>query len=130
MAADTSNLEFATLLELNSSDISLNSTAFVPLRARLFLLDAMVDCKMPESIYTKEDKEGHLAVHSGKLAIVSALLNTQESQSRITKNLHVCGDCHIAAKLISKVVEREIVVRDTNRFHHFKDGVCSCGDYG
>ncbi|KAI5410153.1 hypothetical protein KIW84_055580 [Lathyrus oleraceus] len=35
MAADTSDLEFATLLELNSSDISLNSTAFVPLRARM-----------------------------------------------------------------------------------------------
>ena len=91
-----------------------------------FFLDAMVDCKMPESIYTKEDKEGHLAVHSEKLAIVSALLNAQESQIRITKNLRVCGDCHIAAKLISKIVEREIVVRDTNRFHHFKDGVCSC----
>lgn len=53
VAADTSDLEFATLLELNSSDISLNSIAFVPLRARLFL-DAMVDCKMPESIYTKD----------------------------------------------------------------------------
>ncbi|CAL5196571.1 unnamed protein product [Lathyrus oleraceus] len=90
----------------------------------------MADCKMSESIYTKEDKEGHLAVHSGKLAIVSALLNTQESQIRITKNLRVCGDCHIAAKLISKIVECEIVVRDTNRFHHFKDGVFSCGDYG
>jgi len=38
--------------------------------------------------------------------------------------------CHIAAKLISKIVEREIVVRDTNGFHHFKDGVCSRGDIG
>ncbi|XP_058764195.1 mediator of RNA polymerase II transcription subunit 12-like isoform X1 [Vicia villosa] len=53
MAADTSDLEFATLLELNGSDMRLNSTAFVPLRARLFL-NAMVDCKMPESIYTKD----------------------------------------------------------------------------
>ncbi|XP_061375172.1 putative pentatricopeptide repeat-containing protein At3g49142 [Gastrolobium bilobum] len=77
----------------------------------------------------EEDKECHLAVHSEKLAIVFAILNTQESPIRITKNLRVCGDCHIAAKLISKIVEREIVVRDTNRFHHFKDGICSCGDY-
>lgn len=79
----------------------------------------------------EEDKECHLAVHSEKLAIVFALLNTQQQESpiRITKNLRVCGDCHIAAKLITKIVEREIVVRDTNRFHHFKDGVCSCGDY-
>lgn len=78
----------------------------------------------------EEDKEYHLAVHSEKLAIVFAILNTERgSQIRITKNLRVCGDCHIAAKLISKIVEREIVVRDTNRFHHFKDGTCSCGDY-
>ncbi|MED6179782.1 putative pentatricopeptide repeat-containing protein [Stylosanthes scabra] len=77
----------------------------------------------------EEDKECHLAVHSEKLAIVFALLNTQDSPIRITKNLRVCGDCHIAAKLISKIAGRVIVVRDTNRFHHFKDGICSCGDY-
>ncbi|KAF7812977.1 putative pentatricopeptide repeat-containing protein [Senna tora] len=78
----------------------------------------------------EEDKEYHLSVHSEKLAIVFAILNTQPGTPiRITKNLRVCGDCHIAAKLISKIVEREIVVRDTNRFHHFKDGACSCGDY-
>ncbi|TKY45963.1 putative pentatricopeptide repeat-containing protein [Spatholobus suberectus] len=50
----------------------------------------------------EEDKECHLAVHSEKLAIVFAILNTQESPIRITKNLRVCGDCHIAAKLISR----------------------------
>lgn len=78
----------------------------------------------------EEDKECHLAVHSEKLAIVFAILNTVPGmQIRITKNLRVCGDCHIAAKLISKIVEREIIVRDTNRFHHFKNGICSCGDY-
>ena len=41
----------------------------------------------------------------------------------------MCGDCHIVAKFISKIVGREIIVRDTNRFHHFKDGPCTCGDY-
>ncbi|XP_041011928.1 putative pentatricopeptide repeat-containing protein At3g49142 [Juglans microcarpa x Juglans regia] len=78
----------------------------------------------------EEDKECHLAVHSEKLAIVFAILNTEPGmQIRITKNLRVCGDCHIAAKLISKIVEREIIIRDNNRFHHFKTGICSCGDY-
>ncbi|KAI9111957.1 hypothetical protein K1719_017647 [Acacia pycnantha] len=78
----------------------------------------------------EEDKEYHLAVHSEKLAIVFVILNTQPGFAiRITKNLRVCGDCHIAAKLISKIVEREIIVRDTHRFHHFKYGTCSCGDY-
>ncbi|GAB2293986.1 Putative pentatricopeptide repeat-containing protein At3g49142 [Dionaea muscipula] len=78
----------------------------------------------------EEDKEHHLAVHSEKLAIVFAILNTNPGTPiRITKNLRVCGDCHTAIKLISKTTEREIVVRDTNRFHHFKGEACSCGDY-
>jgi hypothetical protein len=41
----------------------------------------------------------------------------------------VCSDCHTATKLMSKVTKKEIVVRDANRFHHFKDGFCSCKDY-
>ncbi|XP_010515259.1 PREDICTED: putative pentatricopeptide repeat-containing protein At3g49142 [Camelina sativa] len=81
----------------------------------------------------EEDKETHLAVHSEKLAIVFALMNTVEEDSnnaiRITKNLRICGDCHVAAKLISQITSREIIIRDTNRFHVFRFGVCSCGDY-
>ncbi|XP_043717752.1 putative pentatricopeptide repeat-containing protein At3g49142 [Telopea speciosissima] len=78
----------------------------------------------------EEDKEGHLVVHSEKLAIAFAIMNTKPGTPiRITKNLRVCADCHIAAKLISKISERDIIVRDTNRFHHFQSGICSCGDY-
>jgi TPR repeat protein len=32
-------------------------------------------------------------------------------------------------KLVSKQWMREIMIRDPNRWHHFKDGHCSCGDY-
>ncbi|CAL9247078.1 unnamed protein product [Arabidopsis halleri] len=77
----------------------------------------------------EEDKETHLAVHSEKLAIVFALMNTEEDSNdaiRITKNLRICGDCHVAAKLISQITSREIIIRDTNRFHVFRFGVCSC----
>ena len=78
----------------------------------------------------EEDKEYHLAVHSEKLAIVFAILNTKPGTPiRVTKNLRICSDCHIAAKLISKITDRYIIIRDTNRFHHFENGVCSCGDY-
>ncbi|XP_065867101.1 pentatricopeptide repeat-containing protein At3g26782, mitochondrial-like [Euphorbia lathyris] len=78
----------------------------------------------------EETKEKMLYVHSEKLAIVFGLLNSgAESVIRIRKNLRVCGDCHTATKFISKVTRREIVVRDARRFHHFKDGACSCGDY-
>ncbi|XP_026449037.1 uncharacterized protein LOC113349303 isoform X1 [Papaver somniferum] len=39
-------------------------------------------------------------------------------------------DCHDATKFIAKIFDREIVVRDVKRFHHFKDGFCSCGELG
>ncbi|PIA49173.1 hypothetical protein AQUCO_01300200v1, partial [Aquilegia coerulea] len=78
----------------------------------------------------EEDKAGHLAVHSEKLAIAFVVINTEpRTPIRITKNLRICGDCHLAAKHISKITEREIIVRDNNRFHHFRNGICSCGDY-
>ncbi|KAH7571970.1 hypothetical protein JRO89_XS04G0176700 [Xanthoceras sorbifolium] len=68
--------------------------------------------------------------HSERLAIAFGLLSTPAgSLIRITKNLRVCVDCHTLTKYISKVVKREIIVRDANRFHHFIDGNCSCNDY-
>jgi pentatricopeptide repeat protein len=78
----------------------------------------------------EEDKELSLCSHSEKLAIAYGLLRTAPGKPiRIYKNLRVCSDCHTATKFISKVTGREIVARDANRFHHFKDGICSCGDY-
>ncbi|KAF7816659.1 pentatricopeptide repeat-containing protein [Senna tora] len=78
----------------------------------------------------QQEKEVKLQYHSEKLALAFALLNTHPGSTiRIMKNIRVCGDCHSAIKYVSKVVKREIIVRDTNRFHHFRDGSCSCGDY-
>eukprot|EP01018_Ginkgo_biloba_P007395 Gb_14172 [translate_table: standard] len=78
----------------------------------------------------EEAKEHILSSHSEKLAIVFGLINTSfGTPIQIMKNLRVCDDCHSATKFISKIVRREIIVRDANRFHHFKDGLCSCGDY-
>ncbi|ONK62095.1 uncharacterized protein A4U43_C07F310 [Asparagus officinalis] len=77
-----------------------------------------------------EEKECSLAQHSEKLAVAFALMSLPAGAAiRIMKNLRVCDDCHVAIKFISKVTEREIVVRDVSRFHHFRDGKCSCGDY-
>jgi len=78
----------------------------------------------------EEEKELALCSHSEKLAIAYGLMRTPPGQPiRVFKNLRVCSDCHTATKFISKETERDIVVRDANRFHHFQDGVCSCGDY-
>ncbi|KMZ63609.1 Pentatricopeptide repeat-containing protein [Zostera marina] len=77
-----------------------------------------------------EEKCSLLSEHSEKLALAFGLL-TYPSGSiiRITKNLRVCEDCHSAFCFISKIADREIILRDPSRFHHFKQGLCSCGDY-
>jgi len=78
----------------------------------------------------EKDKEFALCSHSEKLAIAYGHICVPSSKIiRVYKNLRVCSDCHTATKLISKVTRKEIVVRDANRFHHFKDGLCSCKDY-
>ncbi|KAL6652517.1 hypothetical protein ACP70R_011442 [Stipagrostis hirtigluma subsp. patula] len=75
------------------------------------------------------EKEVSVSHHSEKLAIAFGLLKSHPGATiRLSKNLRVCSDCHSATKVISKVYNREIVVRDRNRFHHFKDGFCSCND--
>lgn len=77
-----------------------------------------------------EEKNNLLAEHSEKLALAYGLLTTSPGcPIRITKNLRVCGDCHSALTYISKIVDHEIIVRDSSRFHHFKNGSCSCGGY-
>ncbi|CAA0825810.1 Pentatricopeptide repeat-containing protein -mitochondrial [Striga hermonthica] len=78
----------------------------------------------------EEEKAQSLRQHSEKLAVVYGLLKLPEGVPiRVMKNLRVCGDCHAAIKLIAKLTGREIILRDANRFHHFKDGLCSCKDY-
>ncbi|CAK8540288.1 unnamed protein product [Lathyrus sativus] len=78
----------------------------------------------------EEEKRERLKCHSQKLAIAFGLIHTSEgSPIRITRNLRMCSDCHTYAKYISMIYEREITVRDRHRFHHFKDGTCSCKDY-
>lgn len=78
----------------------------------------------------EEQKRNLLCSHSERLAIAFGIISTPSGTTiRVTKNLRVCVDCHTATKFISEIVGREIVMRDVSRFHHFKDGKCSCGDY-
>ncbi|WCJ24063.1 Tetratricopeptide repeat (TPR)-like superfamily protein [Euphorbia peplus] len=85
-----------------------------------------------EAIHDVEDEQKKFLLngHSERLAIAFGIISTPAGTTiRVTKNIRVCSDCHTAIKFMSKIVEREIIVRDNNRFHHFKDGKCSCGDY-
>ncbi|XVE82650.1 hypothetical protein DITRI_Ditri16bG0023000 [Diplodiscus trichospermus] len=78
----------------------------------------------------EEDKETLLCGHSEKLAIAFGILNSPPGTTiRVAKNLRVCNDCHEATKYISRITDREIILRDVRRFHHFRNGRCSCGDY-
>ncbi|XP_015898638.3 putative pentatricopeptide repeat-containing protein At3g11460, mitochondrial [Ziziphus jujuba] len=69
-------------------------------------------------------------VHSERLAIAFGLLNTLPGTEIIViKNLRACRDCHLFIKLVSKIVDRQFIIRDATRFHHFENGICSCKDY-
>ncbi|KAI3957329.1 hypothetical protein MKW98_003050 [Papaver atlanticum] len=96
----------------------LKSAGYVPDTARvLFDID-------------EEEKETVISYHSEKLALAFGLINLgPEATIRIVKNLRICGDCHTAFKIFSDVYCREVIVRDTIRFHHFTNGICSCKDY-
>ena len=87
----------------------------------------------PESVMhelEEEEREYALRYHSEKLAIAFGLMKTSHGMTiRIVKNLRMCEDCHSAIKFISYIANREIIVRDKLRFHHFKNGLCSCQDY-
>lgn len=77
-----------------------------------------------------DEKERLLWLHSERLALAFGLVRMPAGcPIRIIKNLRICVDCHSAIKLISKIVGRDIIVRDMNRFHHFENGLCSCADY-
>lgn len=68
--------------------------------------------------------------HSEKLAMAFGLMNNPPWMPiHIMKNLRICGDCHSVIKLASLVCEKEFIVRDAIRFHHFKHGACSCREY-
>ncbi|KAJ3674803.1 hypothetical protein LUZ60_005419 [Juncus effusus] len=78
----------------------------------------------------EEKKPNALFHHSERLALAFGLISTDsDAVIRIRKNLRVCKDCHEVFKLVSRVYGRRVFMRDRCRFHHFKDGYCSCMDY-
>ncbi|CAI9093204.1 OLC1v1028644C1 [Oldenlandia corymbosa var. corymbosa] len=80
----------------------------------------------------EEHREEELYYHSEKLALVYALMMNAADFSgsiKIMKNIRICPDCHNFMKIASELAQKEIVVRDSNRFHIFKKGLCSCNDF-
>lgn len=82
----------------------------------------------PDNVVEKREKLPER--HSVRLAIAFGLISTTVGKSiLVRKNVRMCEGCHNAAKSISKVTNREIIVGDPKVFHHFRDGQCSCADY-
>ncbi|XP_047322913.1 putative pentatricopeptide repeat-containing protein At3g23330 [Impatiens glandulifera] len=68
--------------------------------------------------------------HSELLAVSFGLISTEAGSTiRVTKNLHVCQNCHETVMMISEIVNREIIIKDQSCFHHFKNGRCSCHNF-
>lgn len=76
-----------------------------------------------------DEKENMLCGHTEKLGMTVAFMNSPEVHLCVTKNMHVCGDCHLATLLISKMEKHKIEVADANCIHIFEAGVCICESY-
>ncbi|KAA0049210.1 hypothetical protein IC582_012540 [Cucumis melo] len=83
-----------------------------------------------QEVGEKEKKEA-LLYHSEKLALAYGILTgvaLPGKALRIVKNLRICRDCHQFFKYASRVLKKEIIVRDVNRYHRFSYGGCTCAD--
>lgn len=84
----------------------------------------------------EDDRRRAVLLHSEKLALAFALIGDGDGRRRggsgcvrIAKNLRVCEDCHAFMAAFSGVFATEVVLRDRTRFHHFRDGRCSCNGF-
>uniref|UniRef100_A0A2N9GLL0 DYW domain-containing protein n=1 Tax=Fagus sylvatica TaxID=28930 RepID=A0A2N9GLL0_FAGSY len=94
------------------------------------LVKELVETYKNDQERRNEELLSGMGVHSEKLAIAFGLLNTRlGTEIVVIKNLRICENCHLFIKLVSKVVDRQFVVRDATRFHHFRNGTCSCKDF-
>ncbi|CAN4117308.1 unnamed protein product [Withania somnifera] len=99
------------------------------------MLNRLEDTASEHKGTNKNDQESQehpniMGAHSERLAIAFALLNTEiGTDILVIKNLRICGDCHSFVKRVSIIVDRLFIVRDATRFHHFRNGTCSCNDY-
>lgn len=77
-----------------------------------------------------EELEENGKFHSEKLALAFGLLDESSFRSiKIIKSIKMCISCHTVAKMVSKVYQREILIKDPKCLHVFKDGKCSCRNF-
>ncbi|XP_073099888.1 pentatricopeptide repeat-containing protein At2g03880, mitochondrial-like [Elaeis guineensis] len=80
-------------------------------------------------LHNVEDSRGKGTHHAELMALAYGLVSLPHGTPiRVFMNARMCGACHSSCKFISTFVRREVVIKDTCKFHHFKDGKCSCKD--
>lgn len=79
---------------------------------------------------SRKVSENSIGKHGELLAValgLSTLPNT--APVRVMKNQKLSWEGHETLKLLSESENREIIIRDPARFHHFNQGSCSCRGY-
>ncbi|KAG0529644.1 hypothetical protein BDA96_05G115800 [Sorghum bicolor] len=100
-------------------------------KAKTIGFEPYQNAELSDSEDDEKPPAGSVKHHSERLAVALGLIQTPPGATvRVTKNITMCRDCHSSIKFFSLLVNREIVVRDSKRLHKFKDGRCSCGDFG
>ena len=80
-------------------------------------------------LHNLEEYKEKSAYHTEMLALAYGLVYLPQGiPIRVFKITRMCGACHSAFKVISIFVGRDIIIKDSCKFHHFKDGRCSCQD--
>lgn len=84
VSGDSTDSNFAAMLELSGSNVHSKALAFVPLRSRLFL-NAMIDCKLRQHSFAQDDGDrviGHdepLSYAENEAKILETLVNVLDT---------------------------------------------------
>lgn len=80
-------------------------------------------------LHNLEEDNRKSSQHTELMALTYGLVSLPEGiPIRVFKITRMCGECHSACKFISALLGRDIFIKDSCKFHHFIDGVCSCKD--
>ncbi|MCD9645524.1 hypothetical protein HAX54_034520 [Datura stramonium] len=104
IAADTVDSDFASLLEASGIDLRSKASAFVPLRARLFL-NALIDCRIPQPI-AKQNDGNQVAVQG------EAKFHCAENETKLLDKLVYILDTLQPAKFHWQWVELRLLLNE------------------
>lgn len=79
---------------------------------------------------SKKAGQSSISKHGELLAVANGLSTLPNTAPvKVMKNQRISWESHETLKLLSEGKNREIIIRDPSRFHHFIQGSCSCQDY-